>query len=175
MTTPEGVERIDVETAKEMFAATHERIDEVDIFIGAAAVADYYPVNEKAGKIKKSAAPLSLNLARNPDILASVAGLHNGPFTVGFAAETENLTEYARNKLEKKNLNMIVGNLVGESRGFDVDQNAVEVFWPEGQTSFPLAEKRQLAQDLVALIAGHYLQGIDANTQTELPAIMVRD
>jgi len=175
MATPEGVERIDVETAKEMFAITHERIDEVDIFIGAAAVADYYPADEKADKIKKYAAELSLNLVRNPDILASVASLHNGPFTVGFAAETDNLTDYARGKLEKKNLNMIVANLVGNRRGFDVDENAVEVFWPGGQRSFPLAEKRQLAQDLVALIAGHYLQGIDANTQTELPTIMVRD
>ena len=173
--TPEGVERIDVETAKEMFAATHKRIDEVDIFIAAAAVADYYPADEKADKIKKSAVELSLKLVRSPDILASVAGLQNGPFTVGFAAETDNLTDYARSKLEKKNLNMIVANFVGKNCGFDVDENAVEVFWPDGQMSFPLAEKRQLAQDLVALIAGHYLQGIDANTQTELPAIMVRD
>lgn len=172
---PEGVERVDVVSAKDMFAATHERIDEVDIFIGAAAVADYYPADVTAGKIKKSADKISIELVKNPDILASVARLHNGPFTVGFAAETDNLSDYARGKLEQKRLNMIIANLVDNSRGFDVDENAVEVFWQNGQRSFPLADKRQLAQDLVALIAEHYLQSMDADTQAELPAIMVRD
>ncbi len=171
----DGVERIDVESAKEMFAVTHERIDEVDIFIGAAAVADYHPAEEQAGKIKKSTDKLSIELVKSPDILSSVARLHNGPFTVGFAAETENLVDYARDKLEKKKLNMIVANLVGKDRGFDVDENAVEVFWRNGQQSFPLAEKRRLAQDLVALIAEHYQQSFSADTQTELPAVMLRD
>lgn len=173
--TPEGVERIDVESAKEMFAATHERIDAADIFIGAAAVADYQPAEERTGKIKKSADELSVELVKNPDILSSVARLHDGPFTVGFAAETENLKEYALEKLQNKQLNMIVANLVGKDRGFDVDKNSVDVFWRDGQQSFPLAEKGQLAQDLVALIAKKYLQGFSAETQTELPAIMVRD
>lgn len=173
--TPAGVERIDVESAKEMFAVTHERIDDVDIFIAAAAVADYHAAEEKTGKIKKSTNELSIALVKNPDILASVARRHNGPFTVGFAAETENLNDYARDKLESKNLDMIVANLVGKNRGFDVDENSVEVFWRNGQQSFALAEKRQLAQDLVALIAEHYLQGINADTQTALPVIMARD
>ena len=175
ITTPEGVERIDVESAKEMFAATHERVDEADIFIGAAAVADYQPVEVRPGKIKKSADELSIELVRNPDILSSVARMHDGPFTVGFAAETENLKEYALEKLQRKNLNMIVANLVAKGRGFDADENSVEVFWRDGQQSFALAEKGQLAQDLVALIAEKYLQGFSAETQTELPAIMVRD
>jgi phosphopantothenoylcysteine decarboxylase/phosphopantothenate--cysteine ligase len=173
--TPQDVERIDVESAKEMFAATHKRIDTVDIFIGAAAVADYQPAEERPGKIKKSADELSIGLVRNPDILSSVARMHNGPFTVGFAAETENLREYALGKLEQKRLNMIVANLVGKGRGFDADENSVEVYWRNGQRSFPLAEKGQLAQDLVALIAEQYLQGFGADTQKELPAIMVRD
>ncbi len=173
--TPEGVERVDVESAKEMFAATHERIEQADIFIGAAAVADYQPAEERSGKIKKSADELSIRLVKNPDILASVARLHNGPFTVGFAAETENLVAYAMEKLEKKRLDMVVANLVGKGRGFDSDENSVEVFWRNGRQSFPLAEKGQLAQALVALIAEKYTQGFSADTQTELPAIMVRD
>lgn len=175
ITAPEGIERVDVESAKEMFAATHERIDEVDIFIGAAAVADYHPADAYANKIKKSTDELSIDLVKNPDILSSVAGLHNGPFTVGFAAETEGLNEYAREKLVKKQLNMIVANLVGKDLGFEVDQNAVEVFWPNGHQSLPLADKRQLAQDLVGLIAELYSRNFNADTQTELPSIMVRD
>jgi phosphopantothenoylcysteine decarboxylase/phosphopantothenate--cysteine ligase len=175
ITGPENVERIEVESAKEMFAAVHKRIDEVDVFIAAAAVADYHPAEEQTAKIKKSASKLSVNLVRNPDILASVARLHDGPFTVGFAAETENLADYARDKMDRKQLNMIVANLVGKDRGFEVDQNAVEVFWRGGQQSFPLAEKRQLAQDLIALIAKRYEENFGADTQTELPAIMVRD
>jgi len=175
ITAPEGVERIDVESAKEMFAATHERIEEVDIFIGAAAVADYHPADAHASKIKKSTDELSIELVKNPDILSSVARLHNGPFTVGFAAETEGLNEYARDKLVKKKMNMIVANLVGKDLGFDVDQNAAEVFWPNGHRSFPLADKRQLAQDLVGLISELYSQSFSADTQTELPTIMVRD
>jgi phosphopantothenoylcysteine decarboxylase/phosphopantothenate--cysteine ligase len=175
ITAPEGVERIDVESAKEMFAATHERIDEVDIFIGAAAVADYHPADAHSSKIKKSTDELSIELVKNPDILSSVARLHNGPFTVGFAAETEGLNEYARDKLVKKKMNMIVANLVGKDLGFDVDQNAAEVFWPNGHRSFPLANKRQLAEDLVGLISELYSQSFSTDTQTELPTIMVRD
>ncbi len=175
ITAPDGIQRIDVESAKEMFAAVHERIEDVDIFIAAAAVADYQPAEENSAKIKKSAGERSLKLVRSPDILTSVARLHDGPFTVGFAAETENLEDYARGKLEKKNLNMIIANLVGKNRGFDVDENAVEVFWSNGQQSFPLADKRQLSQDLVVLLAKHYLQSIDTDTPTELPAILVRD
>lgn len=172
---PENVERIEVESAREMFAAVHGRIDEADVFIAAAAVADYYPVEEQTAKIKKSVGDLSVNLVRNPDILASVARLHDGPFTVGFAAETENLADYARDKMDRKQLNMIIANLVGKDRGFEVDQNAVEVFWRNGQQSFPLAEKQLLSQDLVALIAKRYAESFGADTQTELPAIMVRD
>lgn len=172
---PEGVECINVESARDMFAATHARIDDVDIFIAAAAVADYRAVDEKTDKIKKSTDELSIALVKNPDILASVARMHNGPFTVGFAAETDNLGDYARSKLESKRLNMIVANLVGKNLGFDADENAVDVFWLGGEQSFPLADKRQLAQDLIALIAERYLQGIKADTQTELPIMMVRD
>jgi phosphopantothenoylcysteine decarboxylase/phosphopantothenate--cysteine ligase len=175
---PGGADTLDVENAKEMFAAVHANIDDVDIFIGAAAVADYHAVNINAEKIKKSDHKMSIELARNPDILSSVARLQDRPFTAGFAAETENLRDYAIGKLESKNLDMIIANLVGRNRGFDSDDNAVEVFWRDGEQSFPTANKSVLAKDLVALIARRYREGQAAeaeNTKTELPAIMVRD
>lgn len=168
---PDAVNVIDVESARDMIAAVHEHLGDVDIFIGAAAVADYHPVNLRAGKIKKTAAELSLDLVRTPDVLASVARLANRPFTVGFAAETENLREYALAKLEKKNLNMIIANQVGDGLGFESDMNSVQVFWRDGEESFPLAEKSELAEDLIALIATRYTQHITADTRTELPAI----
>ena len=175
MPAPDGVERVDVESAREMFAATHERLDGVDIFIGAAAVADYQVADIQAGKIKKTAAEMSIGLVKSPDVLASVARLSNRPFTVGFAAETEKLREYALGKLEQKNLDMIIANLVGNDRGFDADDNAVEVFWHSGEKSFAMMDKNRLAGHLVALITERYLEGINADTQTELPAIAVRD
>ena len=114
---------------------------------------------------------MSIELARTPDILASVAKLENGPFTVGFAAETEKLREYARSKLEKKKLDMIIANQVGENRGFDRDDNAVEVFWADGGQSFPVTAKTELAVALVDLIAGRYLQ----KSESKMPAVAVRD
>ncbi len=173
--TPDGVARIDIESAKDLFAAVHENLDGVHVFIGAAAVADYHAAAAKAGKIKKTAGGMSLDLVKTPDVLASVARLSDRPFTVGFAAETENLREYALGKLEKKNLNMIVANLVGPNLGFETDDNAVDVYWPGGEMSFPMTEKGKLADALIELIASHYEQVINAETQTELPAIAVRD
>jgi len=175
---PDGIDTLNVENAKEMYAAVHSNIDNVDIFIGAAAVADYHAVNINAEKIKKSDDKMSIELARNPDILSSVARLQDRPFTAGFAAETENLRDYAIGKLEAKNLDMIIANLVGRNRGFDSDDNTVEVFWRDGEQSFPTTKKSVLAKDLVALIARRYREGQAAeteNTKTELPAIMVRD
>jgi len=172
---PAGVDCVKVESAKDMFAATHAHIDGVDIFISAAAVADYYPADLKAQKIKKSAGELSIDLVRSPDILASVAKLESGPFTVGFAAETENLREYAMAKLQKKNLHMIVANKVGSNVGFEVDDNAVEVYWCGGEQTFPLAAKSVLARRLVQLIAERYFDTIGSATRADLPAIAVRD
>ena len=170
--TPENVQRVDVECAKEMFAAAHERIDEIDIFIAAAAVADYGAATVRENKIKKVEAELSIKFTRNPDILASVAKLANGPFTVGFAAETEKLREYARSKLERKNLDMIIANQVGENRGFDSDDNTVDVFWAAGEQSFPMMAKTELAVTLTKLIAERYLE---TGKQTDSPVVAVRD
>jgi len=175
LTTPDNVQRVSVESAKEMFAATHKRIDGIDIFIAAAAVADYSATSTARKKIKKSEQEMSIALTRTPDILASVAKLETGPFTVGFAAETENLREYARSKLENKNLDMIIANLVSENRGFDSDDNTVDVFWAAGEQSFPIMAKTELAVALIKLIAERYLERSEGGTQSKLPAVAVRD
>jgi phosphopantothenoylcysteine decarboxylase/phosphopantothenate--cysteine ligase len=171
----DDIECVDVESAREMFAATHNRIAEVDIFIAAAAVADYHPADVRPDKIKKAAEEMSIDLIRSPDILASVAKIKGGPFTVGFAAETENLREYALGKLKAKNLDMIVANKVGKNLGFDSDDNAVEVLWPGGEQSFPLAAKVTLAHGLVKLIAERYNTQFGSAVKTDVPAMAIRD
>jgi len=153
--TPTGVRRIDVETAADMFAATLERIADVDIYIGAAAISDYRP--EPAGqKIKKRADRLTLDMQKSPDLLATVAARPTGPFTVGFAAETERLEEYARQKLEEKRLDMIVANQVGAKLGFDEDENSALVLWPDGQEALGRMAKSDLARRIVALVARRF-------------------
>src|SRR5690606_29217 len=150
---PVDVERVCVETAEQMFAETHSRIDGIDIFIGAAAVSDYRPANARDQKIKKNSAERRLDLVKPPDTLASVARLENGPFTVGFAAETERLREHALAKLERKKLDLIVANQVGGGRGFNADENAVEVYWKTGERSFPTMSKAELASERVEFFA----------------------
>ena len=175
LATPDNVQRVDVESANEMFAATHEDIDNIDIFIAAAAVADYRAASAQENKIKKTKAEISIELTRTPDIVASVAKLEKGPFTVGFAAETENLREYARSKLANKNLDMIIANQVGENRGFDSDDNKVDVFWTAGEQSFQTMAKTELAVALMKLIAERYLERSGIGSQTELPALAIKD
>ncbi len=153
---PRGVEVHRVETAAEMYETTHGLVRDADLFIAAAAVADYRPTTPAEQKIKKTTDSTSIDLVRSEDILASVAGLDDAPFTVGFAAETNKLREYALSKLEKKRLNMIIANRVGSDCGFDYDENAVEVFWPGGEQAFPTAAKTELARQLVSLIADRY-------------------
>jgi phosphopantothenoylcysteine decarboxylase/phosphopantothenate--cysteine ligase len=128
----------------------------IDIFIGAAAVSDYRPAAIAAQKIKKSEDTLSIELTRTRDILASVAALPDPPFAVGFAAETNNLREYALSKLENKRLDMIIANKVGSDCGFDSDENTVDVYWQGGSRSYPMAAKTALAYDLVALIVERF-------------------
>lgn len=153
---PRGVTVKQVQTAQDMYEATHEQLDEADIFIATAAVADYRPVKVATQKIKKSEAAMRIELVRTPDILTSVAALEHGPFTVGFAAETENLREYALGKLQHKKLDMIVANLVGTDCGFDSDENAVDVFWLGGEQSFATSSKVELARQIVKLVAERY-------------------
>ena len=172
---PANVEVVDVESAKEMHAAVHQQIGEVDIFIGVAAVSDYHVTETRVEKIKKSNDGLSLDLVQSPDILASVAALPDRPFSVGFAAETERLRQYALDKLERKKLDMIVANLVGRDKVFQSDRNAVEVFWRDGERSFSERQKQDLAADIVALIAERYEVSRHEETRPEIPAIAIRD
>ncbi|VAW92775.1 Phosphopantothenoylcysteine decarboxylase / Phosphopantothenoylcysteine synthetase [hydrothermal vent metagenome] len=151
--TPPCVERIDVRSAEEMHRAVLARATDADIFIATAAVADYRPVAPAQQKIKKTADSLSLELVRNPDILADVAALTDGPLTVGFAAETENLLEHARDKLAYKGLDMIAANRVGNGLGFEAEENALSVIDAEGVTELAQAPKAQLARRLIALVA----------------------
>jgi phosphopantothenoylcysteine decarboxylase/phosphopantothenate--cysteine ligase len=158
LTGPDRVELLRVESALEMEKAVMERIRDCSLFVAAAAVADYRPEDPVGEKIKKDRSELNLRLIKNPDILARVAALPDGPFTVGFAAETQRLEEYARKKLDAKGLDMIAANLVGgESGGFDRSENALLVLWTNGRKSLPLMPKTQLAEALADLIVERYL------------------
>ena len=154
---PAGAERIDVESAAEMYDAVMKRASQADVFIACAAVADYRVDRSAAQKIKKSAASMTLELVPNPDILAAVAALDERPFCVGFAAETSDLEKYALDKLERKKLDMIAANAVGEAgSGFDADSNQLEVFWRDGRQSLARASKTEIAKRLIELIAERY-------------------
>ena len=168
---PPGVEVRNVTTAQEMYDATHDCVEAADIFVAAAAVADYRPADLKEQKIKKDDESMTIDLVRCPDILASVAALDAGPFTVGFAAETEKVDEYARSKLQKKSLDMIIANRVGNDCGFDRDDNTVNVLWSEGEKRFPNAKKSELARDLIELIAQRYYAARGNDTQPRLTVI----
>ena len=154
--TPPGVQRIDVETAQAMYEQVIEQAAACDIFIGVAAVADYRPASVAGQKIKKSAETMILELQRNPDILAAVAALTGGPFTVGFAAETGALEPNARGKLEAKGLDMIAANEVGAGLGFETEENALQVFWKNGSVTLARTGKNKLARQLVATIAERF-------------------
>jgi phosphopantothenoylcysteine decarboxylase/phosphopantothenate--cysteine ligase len=154
--TPPSVERIDVESTQQRFDAAMQRIEGIDIYVGAAAISDYRPATAAAQKIKKSADTFVLEMVKSPDLLATIAALDEGPFTVGFAAETEKLEQHATDKLNRKNLDMIIANLVGENLCFDADDNEVVVLWQDGRQPLPKLSKPELARQLVDVIAGRY-------------------
>lgn len=156
LTTPSGVDRVDVETADQMHAAVMKRLPDTDLFIGTAAVADYRPTTRASHKLKKSLETMELHLTRTPDILSEVTAHPNRPFCVGFAAETESVLENAHAKLKTKSLDMIVGNLVGENLGLETKTNALDVLWKEGQVHLAQASKTELAYRLINLIADLY-------------------
>lgn len=160
LATPARVSRVDVVSALDMYEAVMARLNEVDIVIASAAVADYRAETVAEQKMKKTADSdtLTIRLVKNPDIVASVAGSDTAPFTVGFAAETNDVEQYAQDKMARKKLDMIVANDVSQTDiGFGSDDNAATVF---SVTSEPCRlekmGKQQLAQQLVALIAQHY-------------------
>lgn len=154
---PPRVERVDCESSAQMHALVMARVAACDLFIATAAVADYRPDAPAASKIKKDAAVLRLSLVRNADILAEVAALADAPFTVGFAAETNNVEGYAAGKLEAKGLDLVAANLVGAERGgFGADDNALVALWRGGRRAFPLMPKSRLGMELATLIAERY-------------------
>ena len=148
--TPDRVTRIDVISAVDMYHSSLDASLDADIFIASAAVADYRAAEVAEQKIKKSGDQIQLTLIKNPDVVASVAAQKNKPFCVGFAAETQNLKQYALGKLEKKNLDMIIANDVANTDiGFNSDNNAVTVFSKNTQKEFPQCNKQLLAQQLI--------------------------
>jgi phosphopantothenoylcysteine decarboxylase / phosphopantothenate---cysteine ligase len=151
--TPAGVTRISVESAREMYAAVHRHIDKADVFIAAAAVADFQPVTVAKQKIKKQGGMVKLDLEPAPDIVKSVADMSKRPLVVGFAAETNDVEENARLKLKRKKLDMIAANQVGEDLAFDCEDNALTVLWPGGKSEVARAPKLEVARELIALIA----------------------
>ena len=152
-----SVELVQVLSAKDMFDAVMEEAPEADIFISAAAVADY-TVDEPADeKRKKSATELNLTLSATRDILQAVAARKDRPFCVGFAAETQDLAANAKGKLDRKSLDMIAANDVSDkSIGFDSDNNALSVYWHGGEEHLAVASKNEIARQLVALIAKRF-------------------
>jgi phosphopantothenoylcysteine decarboxylase/phosphopantothenate--cysteine ligase len=153
---PDRVQYIPVETAEQMQAQVQNRMGSMDIFISAAAVADYRCVRVAPQKIKKGSDRISLDLEKNPDILAMVSGARNRPFTVGFAAETESVHDNALQKLKKKGLDMIAANQVGNGLGFNTEDNELEVLWHGGSISLGRQSKDKLARKLIHLVADRF-------------------
>lgn len=149
LTTPAGVERINVASAQEMLDAVMANVPSHDAFISCAAVADYRPENVASQKLKKTENndQMNISMVKNPDIVATVANMtEQRPFTVGFAAETNDVETYARGKLVKKNLDMICANDVSvEGQGFNSNDNAITLFWPEGEQALALESKEALS------------------------------
>jgi phosphopantothenoylcysteine decarboxylase/phosphopantothenate--cysteine ligase len=152
---PRGVRRVDVRSAQQMFEAVMAELQGVDVFIAAAAVADYRPKQACMQKIKKTGSTLTLDLERTTDILATVSGgPDRPPVVVGFAAETERLEEYARGKLTAKNLDFIAANDVSDAAiGFESECNALTVFSRGGgRHAIGQGSKQLVAVELLALI-----------------------
>ncbi|WP_286695503.1 bifunctional phosphopantothenoylcysteine decarboxylase/phosphopantothenate--cysteine ligase CoaBC [Spongiibacter sp. UBA1325] len=156
---PPRVTRVDVISADDMYQASIANMGSCDIFIACAAVADYRPAHIEEQKIKKQNTSMHIELVRNPDIVSAVASHAQRPFTVGFAAETQDVIHYAKGKLEKKNLDMIIANDVSDTRiGFNSDENSVTIIDPSGQQKLEQMGKRQLAKQLIDLIAARYAE-----------------
>ncbi len=159
--TPTGVmQRIDVRSAAQMHAAVLAAAAQADIYIAAAAVGDYRPLEVSAQKLKKQGGSgLLLQLGENPDILASLSAQDGHPFLVGFAAETHEVACYAQDKLQRKGLDMIAANRVGEGLGFEAADNALTLYWAGGAVELPRAAKPALARQLIAHVAERYRAG----------------
>jgi len=162
LASPPGVRVMQVETAAQMRDAVQAELPGAAAFIAAAAVADYRPAHPAPHKLKKHAGEMVVELVRNPDILAEVAASAARPFVVGFAAETQEVEENARLKLERKSLDMIAANKVGSDCGFDRDENALLVLWNGGRQDLGCGTKAELADRLIGLIAERMRAGHQA-------------
>jgi phosphopantothenoylcysteine decarboxylase/phosphopantothenate--cysteine ligase len=158
---PEGIEVIQAMSAQDMYDAVLERMDDADIIIKAAAVADYRPVKQAPHKMKKSSERLSLELERTEDILQKIGELKKHQFVVGFAAETHDVDYYAQDKLKRKNCDFIVANdVTAEGAGFGVDTNIVKIYDHQGLVEqLPQMTKEQVAHRLLSLIADRLAGG----------------
>lgn len=158
LTAPAAVSCIKVESARQMHEAVMQNLADIDVFIGCAAVADYRPVHSAKNKLKKSdQADLSLQLQLNPDIISAVSSAKQRPsMVVGFAAETNDLQEYAQQKRQQKGLDLIAANRVGEGLAFGQETNALEIFWEGGHKRLAEAPKLDIARELIALITERY-------------------
>jgi phosphopantothenoylcysteine decarboxylase/phosphopantothenate--cysteine ligase len=155
--TPPGVTRIDVRSAAQMYDAVMGAAEGSDVYVGAAAVGDYRPSKAAAQKLKKcDGLPLTLELTENADIIGALAALPKHPFLVGFAAETHDVVDYARDKLKRKGLDIVAANEVGNGRGFEVEDNALNLYWSDGGATLPRMPKTELARVLVTHIAERY-------------------
>ena len=154
LAAPSHARLLPVESASQMLDQCLQLLPECDIFIACAAVADYRPASVEQQKIKKGPEQITLQLVRNPDIVATVAASEPRPFTVGFAAETTALLAHAQDKMLRKGLDMIVANDVSDrSIGFNSDNNEATVLWPGGEQALPLTGKGAMARMIVELIA----------------------
>lgn len=157
MAPPYGTRRISVISAQEMYNAVMEEVNDADLFLAVAAVADYRPIDPKPEKIKKDADRIQLTLTKNRDIVSEVAQLHKRPFTVGFAAETQDLERHAREKLIHKRLDMVIANRIDvPGIGFGSDENAVVIMDRHGSHSLEAMPKSRLARILIDEIADRY-------------------
>lgn len=159
LATPDGVNRTDIKSAKQMFEASKNNLSSCDIFIGCAAVADYRPETIAPQKMKKQQGvdDLCIKLVKNPDIIGHVANIENPPFCVGFAAETNDLKSYALDKLKRKNLQLIAANDVTKAgQGFNSEKNALTVFSASQTFVITLADKKSVAFQLLEIISQQY-------------------
>jgi phosphopantothenoylcysteine decarboxylase/phosphopantothenate--cysteine ligase len=154
---PAGVRRVCIESAAQMHDAVMKEVESADIFIATAAVADYRPVKPADCKIKKVSDTLEIAMERTVDILHAVAQRAKRPYVVGFAAETNDVEAHARAKLERKNLDLIAANEVGDCKVFEQDDNALVLLWRNGgRRELGAGPKTLLARELVAFVAQHY-------------------
>jgi phosphopantothenoylcysteine decarboxylase/phosphopantothenate--cysteine ligase len=160
LTPPDHTRLLGVHSAEQMLEQCLTLLPDCDIFVACAAVADYRPAKMEQQKIKKEQQELTLQLVRTPDIVAAIAASEHRPYTVGFAAETNNVLAYAREKMQRKGLDMIVANDVSDqSIGFNSDDNAVTVLWRDGEQTLERASKGAIARQIVNLIVQQTRKG----------------